>query len=367
MAEVPGLLHDPVSGTSKRVTVSASGEELLLAGDGADLRVPLAALTSSGGGWDGRAVHLSWFRDGQTYALTLDVDAARALGGALPPEVAAEIDRLGQAARRQERRARFTLPTVAFVLVGLPLLVLLLLFLMRDQLVEAALRRLPTSVDAQLGHLVHEQVKASGKLVASGPEVDAVRAMGTRLVAAAPAHDFTFRFEVLRDPTVNAFASPGGVIVVHTGLLAAAESPDQVAGVLAHEITHVLHRHSMRQMVFAVGLAGVVQLLLGSPEGAIGVLTDATYELSSLGFSREQERDADRGGLDLLRDARLPATGLIRFFEVLKKSPSPPALISSHPPAEDRVTALTEEVRRRGDWPVEPLAMDWEAVARAVR
>lgn len=367
MAEVSGLLHDPVSGTSRRVTVTPAGDELRLSGDVADLGVEVASLTPSAGGWDGRLVHLAWERDARQYSLTLDAEAARALAPSLPATLAAEIERLGQASLRGERRGRLTMPIVFFVFVGLPLLALVVLFLMRDTLVDAALRRLPSSVDAEVGRMVHGQVSATGNLVASGPAVDAVRAMGARLVAAAPAHEFTFRFEVLRDPSVNAFAAPGGVVVVHTGLLAAAETPDEVVGVLAHEVTHVLHRHSMRQLVFAVGLAGAVQILVGSPEGAAGVLAESASELSSLGFSRDQEQDADLGGLDLLRSARLPAAGLIRFFDVLKKGPAPPALLSSHPPAEDRAARLTEEVRRRGDWPVEPLAVEWEAVREAAR
>ena len=70
--------------------------------------------------------------------------------------------------------------------------------------------------------------------------IGAVEQIGQRLLATAPEHSFDFRFHVLRDASINAFAAPGGVVVVHTGLLVAAESPDEVAGVLAHEIAHVL-------------------------------------------------------------------------------------------------------------------------------
>jgi beta-barrel assembly-enhancing protease len=322
-------------------------------------------VTATGGGWDGRAVHLSWTHEGHSLSLTLEPDAVRALAETAPPPLAAELTRLSGVARSRERRGRLTLPMITFVFVGLPLLALLVLFLMRDRLVGAVLDRLPTAVDAQVGELVHGQVSSSGRLLTVGPEVEAVRAIGARLMAAAPAHGFTFRFEVMRDPSVNAVAAPGGVVVVHTGLLAAAETPDEIAGVLGHEITHVLERHSMRQMIFAVGLAGLVQLLVGSPEGAAAVVANAGSELTSLGFSRDQEREADRGALRLLERARLPATGLIRFFEVLKKSLAPPALLSSHPGAEDRARELTEEVRQKGEWPVEPLALDWDAVRRA--
>jgi beta-barrel assembly-enhancing protease len=366
-SEIAGLLHDPVSGTSRRVRATCSGSDLHLAGDSATLVVDAGAVSVANGGWDGRALHLTWTRDGHIFALTLEPEAARGLAACAPPALSAELGRILQTSRAHERRGRRTIPLVVGIFVVLPLAVLVALFLMRDQLVDAALRRLPPSVDTEVGKLVHTQVSESGKVVASGPTVDAVRAIGTRLVSAASAHPFTFRFEVMRDKTVNAFAAPGGVVVVHTGLLAAAESPDEVAGVLAHEVTHVLHRHSMRQMIFAVGLSGALQILVGSPEGAAGVLASSAAELTSLGYGRDQERDADMGGLDLLQRARLPAGGLLRFFDTLKEGTAPPAFLSSHPAAGDRAARLTEELRRRGAWDVEPLAIDWAAVRESAR
>ena len=368
MAQADGLLHDPVSGTSRRVRATCVGEELQLTGDAVDRRVALSALSAAGGGWDGRSLHLTWTEGGHAFALTLEPEGGRELAAAFPAPLAADVERLLQSARRYERRGRRTLPIVLFVFVGLPLLALLSLYLMRDRLIEAVVRRLPTTVDGEVGKLLEQQLSGTGKLLKDGPAVEAVRALGGRLVAASPDRSFTFRFEVMRDPSVNAFAAPGGLVVVHTGLLAAARTPEEVAGVLSHEVVHVLHRHSMRQMVFAVGLDGAIRLLVGSPDGAAAMLAGTAFDLTSLGFSRDQERDADLGGLDLLQRARMPAQGLIGFFDTLKKEGgAPPPLLSSHPPAEDRAARLEEELRRRGEWPVEPITLDWAAVQAASR
>ncbi|MGH2669412.1 MAG: M48 family metallopeptidase, partial [bacterium] len=185
------------------------------------------------------------------------------------------------------------------------------------------------------------------------------------LLAGAPGHPFTFRFEVLRDRSINAFAAPGGLVVVHTGLLVEARSADELAGILAHEITHVFARHSLRQLLFQLGLTASVRLVLGMPEGVADSIASAVVSLGSLRFSRDQERDADRGGVELLTRARLPATGLQSFFDRLaRQEGAVPALISTHPPSAERVAALQRLLDEHGSRTVEPLELDWGAVRR---
>jgi predicted Zn-dependent protease len=174
------------------------------------------------------------------------------------------------------------------------------------------------------------------------------------------------RFELLREPTANAFAAPGGLVVVQTGLLVAAESADEVAGILAHEVAHVAARHSLRQILFQLGLVASLRLVLGDQTGqAVG---SAVTQLGSLRFSRDQERDADRRAVELLARARLPAAGLQSFFDRLaRRDGAVPALLSSHPPTAERAAALARLIDQRGRWPTEPPALDWNAVRRDAR
>jgi Zn-dependent protease with chaperone function len=362
---IPAVLHDPTTGRSRRVTVAweAAGEGVLrVDGPDAPPPAPAAALRLRRGGWRGGAVHLVWPAAGGEWAVTVDEPAAvAALLAGLPPRFGEEVARWRRAAARRRRGGRVALAAAAALLL-LPLVGLALLWTFRDALLDAAVRRLPASVDARLGDAVHAQLRAGGRLAAGGPAREAVRAIGERLVAAAPPHPFAFRFEVLDDPAVNAFAAPGGVVVVHTGLLAAAGAPEEVAGVLAHEVVHVLARHSLRQVLVQLGLATTLRLLAGG-EGLADALGSAAARLGALGFSRGQEREADAGALDLLRGARLPADGLAAFFERLAaEGGAPPAFLSSHPAGADRAAALRAELARRGPWPVEPLAIDWAAV-----
>jgi predicted Zn-dependent protease len=218
-------------------------------------------------------------------------------------------------------------------------------------------------VDTALAEATHRQLLASGLVVRDGAAREAVQRIGDRLLTAAPPHPFRFRFEVLQDPTVNAFAVPGGLVVVHAGLVADARMPDELAGVLAHEITHVLERHSLRQLLFQLGLRTSLGLLLGLPDGVADAVGTAAANLGGLQFSRDQEREADGGAVELLARARLPAAGLESFFERLARQEGRGlAIVSTHPPSAERAAALRRLLVERGTWPTDPLALDWERV-----
>ncbi|MCM2255562.1 MAG: M48 family metallopeptidase [Vicinamibacteria bacterium] len=369
MTIIAGVLHDPESGKSRRAEARIADGRLSVDAESGPQQATLGAVEITTGGWQAQAVHLGW-RDGagRTWAFTVEDPAARAaLAAALPPALAAKVAASHGAERRVQRSGRLALALLG-AFFTLPLVLLALLFAFREPLLDWVVARLPTSVDARLGQLTAEQVKATGKLVETGPAVDAVKAIGDRLLAHAPAHPHEFRFAVMEDPSLNAFAAPGGFVVVHTGLIAAADGPEEVAGVLGHEIAHVLRRHSLRQMAFELGLTALVQLAVGSADGAVAILTGTAQQLSGLSFSRDQESEADRLGLDLLQAARLPGEGLPRFFDRLAKEGgnAVPAFLSSHPQSDERREALAAELARRGEWATDPLALEWSAVRDSV-
>lgn len=362
MAGIAAQFHDPAAGRTWRVALDVRDGALHAEGDGVRHRLDPAALTASRGGWQGDAVHLTWQADGRALSLSVGAADAATLAESLPEPLAGELRRLARAGGQARGRGRRTLAVLGGLL-ALPLLLLALAFAFREALLDAVVARLPAGVDRQLGALMHEQLRLSGRLLEGGPKVEAVRVLGTRLATAAGPQPYEFRFEVVRDPSINAFAAPGGLVVVHTGLLEQAESADELTGVLAHEVAHVLRRHSLRQIVFAAGLGAGLRLVLGSPDGAAQVLVTAAGDLTRLRFGRDQERDADLVGLDLLQRARLSPQGLTRFFTRLdEKGGAPPALLSSHPPAKDRAAELEREIARRGAWPVDPPQVDWAAV-----
>ncbi len=130
---------------------------------------------------------------------------------------------------------------------------------------------------------------------------------------------YKFRVTVVNDDAVNAFAAPGGYLVLNKGLLKAAQSPDVVAGVLAHEMGHVVQRHSTEGIVRVAGLALIVQLLLGDPSGLLGIGVAAGELLLSLAYSREAEAEADSIAIAILTATHIDAAGFAGFLESLSK------------------------------------------------
>jgi predicted Zn-dependent protease len=158
-----------------------------------------------------------------------------------------------------------------------------------------------------------------------------------------------FRLFVVRDTTVNAFAAPGGFVVVHSGLLAATKTPEELAGVLAHEIQHVVHRHSTRAIIREAPL----RLALSALSGGGGIETAATVAgtLGVLRYRRADEAEADRDGIRLLEAARVDPAGMVAFMRTLEGrhggGPRLVTYLSSHLRTADRVAALEAVAKPR--------------------
>jgi Zn-dependent protease with chaperone function len=363
-------LHNPVSGSSRPVTLTWDPRfhgSLRIDDEGGSQEISAKDLTLTRGGWNGGAIHLTWQHDGQTWAVTVDNPQAVAnLAKELPPEMSGQVATWQKQSRRSGRWSKLAL-TIAALVTLLPLVVLIALFLMRDRILDIVIDQMPTSIDAKIGDIMHRDLEMSGKLVKEGAAVEALRAVSQRFEPHLPAEGFTFRFLVVNDSSVNAFAAPGGLIVVHTGLLAKASSADELVGVLSHEITHVTERHSLRQIVYKMGLTTTLRWLLGVPDGVADTIAGAAANLSGLQFSRDQETSADVGGIELLQKARLPAAGLKSFFlKLAQDKQAVPAFLSTHPADEDRAAMLQKMVDERGQWEVDPLTIDWDAVQHAI-
>jgi len=228
---------------------------------------------------------------------------------------------------------------------------------------EIVAATLPPETEAMLGRMALTELLAGEEEIEAGPAVDAVKSITARLVAAiADNPGYTFDVRVVRSEMVNAAALPGGGIVVYSGLLAEAASAEEVAGVLAHEIQHVLHRDSLRQAIGHLGGAAVIALLLGG--GDLAGLAAEASKLDRLAYGREQEAAADRDGLKLLAAAGLPPEAMPAFFARLEQREAGglPEFLSTHPETARRITELRRLAAATPVADPRPLEIDWEAV-----
>ena len=166
-----------------------------------------------------------------------------------------------------------------------------------------------------------------------------INQIGQRLVQASDRPNIPYTFQVIDDRNINAFATMGGFVYVHTGLIAAASNEAELASVISHEIGHIAGRHAIKQMRQAAVAAGVAS--------AVGVdrnkLVQIGVELAlNRPKSREAEYEADRMGLETLIRAGYSPRGAIDFMAKLLKSGSPPTIISTHPATRDRISAMQQ-------------------------
>lgn len=205
---------------------------------------------------------------------------------------------------------------------------------------------LPESWRNTLGDQVEATLASGAKLCATSKDNATLQALGRRLGEGNPEAP-TFELKVYDLDIVNAFALPGGRIVVTKKLIETAETPEEVAGVLAHEMGHVHHRHAEAQMVRAMG----IELLLKIAAGGGGDIGGFAGLLAILRYSRHAEREADSFALDELTKAAIDPLGLKRFFErVMKLEGDQGAsgeifgtvsdMMSTHPVTRERIDAI---------------------------
>jgi predicted Zn-dependent protease len=206
-----------------------------------------------------------------------------------------------------------------------------------------------TQQEVQMGQQEAQQVNAQLPMVQDAVIQNYVNSLGQRIASRTSRADLSWQFQVVNSDVVNAFALPGGFVYVNRGVLARASNMSEVAGVLAHEIEHVVRRHSVKQMEQAQGanvgvgilcaLTGVCQS--GVAQAAINIGGTAVFAK----FSRTDEIQADEGGFNNVMRAGISPRGMYTFFQKLLAEEqsgggSAAAWFSDHPGTQDRIADI---------------------------
>lgn len=349
----------PAAGAPCHVVVSSVGLSIQFPDSPAEI-VPFTALLVEAGGFDHDQLVVKWERNGVGRTVYLkDPALIISFRGFAPCELMAHLERTAESVRRARQGRRTFLVIAAGSVVAL----VLAFWLGFDAMVRMAVNRIPVEWEQAIGESARREFLAGRTVFKEGPAVLAVQEITKRLTDQIPESPYKFEVTLVRSDVVNAFALPGGYVVVFTGLLKKAESPEEVAGVLAHELNHVLLRHGLERIVKTLGVVAVVTIFVGDQSGLIGLAKQLGIELVTLKFGREQEMEADLSGLRLLYRAKISPAGMIRFFERLSESDKLQVeMLSTHPMSAARAERLKSEAALLLRQEQVPFTLEWSAV-----
>lgn len=158
---------------------------------------------------------------------------------------------------------------------------------------------------------------------------------------------YPIEIAVVKSPEVNAFAVPGGHIVVYDGILESMKTPEQLAALLGHEAAHIEKRHSLRNIFRSLARKIFLLMIFGGDAGIAGYLADRADDLKGLEYSRELETEADDHGLQMMYKSGIDLNGMMQLMEQLQKSAEgkePSALLSTHPVFESRIANVRAKI-----------------------
>jgi beta-barrel assembly-enhancing protease len=360
---VTALVHGrdlPASGAAARIAFE--GDVLrVIRDDGVTLGVPAATVSVGVTGFNEDTLQLSWEQEGGTHAVTVaDPAAQRELMAHAPPVLTRQL-RGGHSAMRYHRR-KWNL--FVGILGGLALLVGLAWW-QSEAVTQWIANRVPLETEIRIGDRALAQLEQEYALTNEGAAPAALASIGARLTTASR---YRYRWYVSAEREVNAYALPGGIIVVNAGMIDSAANAEELAGVLAHEVQHVEQRHTLQQMIHTAGWAAVLAVVLGDVSAITAIVV---HQLGDLRNSRKLETEADVEGMKALARAGIPLQGMADLFRKLqaeneRRGGEGIALLSSHPASAERIADL-EQLAKTLKCECRPLAVDWKSVQAAAQ
>jgi beta-barrel assembly-enhancing protease len=318
--------------------------------------VQFSELEARVGGFDHNQLQLCWHYQGNSWLLIpANQDAQKTLGKLLPKN---EVAGLGKC-KRSTLGQNLVWKTVAYSLCGLAVATGLIIW-QYDTAVSWVAGRVSLATENKIGESVLTSLKTQTSLIDKGIAVDAVKKIGDRLTK-----DSTYKYQwhLSNDPAINAFALPGGIVIVNKGLLEKADSANEVAGVLAHEIQHVEQRHALKNMITSSGVAAAALLVLGDANAVMMIMA---HQVSAQYFSRQAESDADMKGIALLQKSKIDTQGMVAFFkkmqEAFKDKAKGSDWLSSHPDTSSRILAVENYIKAHPCMDCERLKWDKKVI-----
>ena len=299
----------------------------------------------------------------------------------------------------QPRHTRLKRLLLGLAVIVTPLLLYVVWKIAIPLAADALVPSIPVDWEEKLGNRAYEAM-IGDKLTTPSPEIKkALDEIAQRLLAQVEDQPYNFRIHIHPSKMFNAMALPGGIIVIFQGLIDNTESPEELAGVLAHEFQHVLQRHTTRNLARQVALQVILGMMVGDMSSVMGLILETAGQLGSLDYSREMEIEADEKGMHMMLNAGLDPKGMISVFEKLtqqydlkklknntssgkdkktqnkyknseeKETPSWLEYLSTHPSGKDRINMLNQISKENKGKPIQPLLpkFQWQIMRQTLK
>lgn len=327
--------------------------------DGRETRdADATALEVEAAGFEQHDVLLSWHdHDGEWGLIVSDAAAKQVLLATAPAVLAKPLGRWRRSVGITRGIWRTAIGSAIALVVGTGLL-----WWQYDAVIAWTAARISPETERRMGAQMMQGIVAEGRTIREGQAHAALTEIGAKLTVGAR---HPYHWYLIDDPQVNAFALPGGYIVINIGLIDAARSADELAAVLAHEVQHVEQRHSLQGLLHQLGWATLLTVVVGDASAVTSVVL---LQLGTTTFSRDLESQADLAGIRALARAGIPPAAMADFFKTLReRTPEVPTLLSTHPATTDRIKAIEAAVAAAPCTSCAPLAYDWDAVRESLR
>ncbi len=259
---------------------------------------------------------------------------------------------------RRAKNSRLKNLAVFLIVSALIIAVPSFLIFKMDVATHIIVKQIPVEWEQKLAETTLAQIKIDQEFMDEDEADELLKPLTKALLDQLHESPYSFDFYIVNDSTLNAFALPGGIIVINSGLIIKANSAEELLGVVGHEITHVTEQHGLRNLVGSLGIYLTVSALLGDVNGLLGVIISASPMLLNMSYSRKFETESDVKGVELLHQAKIDPRGFITFFKRLLEEErerlkliddedtrafisDAMSFISTHPATQQRIEQLT--------------------------
>lgn len=350
------VLSDKLEGGNRKsCEIETTLNQVILVIDQEKISWPLNDITLEKGGSGGQLIYLKHKTDQDYTVYTRDKGLLK------DPNLnrnKAVFDAT-QEVRKSFLKDRSLIALVLILIISIP--VSLITF--KSFFVNAISEKVPVQWEVDAGDKLFESLSKQYSVIEDSVISAKLDSLFEPLVKATEYDEVEFKFYICDDPSLNAFALPGGHVVINTGTIYQVDQIEELYGVIGHELAHVTKRHHLRGIIGNLGTFLLLQGMIGGEAGILGSLGESAGQLNNLFYSRQFETESDVAGYEYLKKARINPIGMVDFFKRIEASQVSVvdtsilgeaedamkelgSFISTHPGTAERIQYLTDKIEQ---------------------